>query len=138
LQQPEAQDAALQTHLPFEHAEPPVQAAQAAPAVPHVALLEGWQCPLASQHPFGQDAALQTHWPCALQLWSEAQATHCPPLAPHADFEAVMHPPFWQHPLQAPPPQVQAPAAVQVWPAAHAMQALPADPHACADVGVTQ
>jgi hypothetical protein len=63
LQQPPPQELALQTHLPDEQAVPVAQAAQAAPPVPQVALVDVWHLPLESQQPFGQEVALQTHLP---------------------------------------------------------------------------
>jgi hypothetical protein len=63
LQQPPAHELPLQAHLPAEQVVPVPQAAQAAPPVPQVPLLEVWHLPLVSQQPFGQEVALQTHLP---------------------------------------------------------------------------
>jgi hypothetical protein len=50
-------------------------------------------------------------------------------LAPHAALEGVVQWPFWQQPLQVPPPHVHAPP-LHDCPASHAPQAVPPVPQA--------
>jgi hypothetical protein len=64
-QQPLGQDVALQTHAPLTHACPAAQDTQAAPSVPHAALVGGLTQLEPLQQPLGQSDELQngTHWP---------------------------------------------------------------------------
>ena len=108
------------------------QAAHALPPVPQVAVAGVRHWPLESQQPFGHEDGVQTHAPCALQAWLAAHATHCLPLAPHADADAVTQLPFMQQPEQLMLPQLQAPL-LHVCPPAHMPHALPPDPQTVAD-----
>jgi hypothetical protein len=91
----------------------------------------------ASQHPVGHDAASQRHCPCAVQLWPELHALQTPPLVPQAVADGVMHVPFEQHPVHAPPPHEHLPL-LHVEPEEHVTHACPAAPHALVDVPPTQ
>jgi hypothetical protein len=86
--------------MPFAQVWPVAHAAQAAPPVPQVAVLEVRHVPPASQQPFGHEDALQTHAPCALHACPVAHVLQAAPPVPQVAIPEVRHmPPASQQPF---------------------------------------
>jgi hypothetical protein len=135
LQQPFAQEVALQTQLPAEQVLPVAHDLHAVPPVPHVvAPCVVWHRPFESQQPFGQEVALQTQLPFehVVPVW---QAMHDMPLMPQVGLLEG-----WQLPepsRQKLPLHTHPPCALQVSLVRQAVQLAPLAPHICAEGAVT-
>jgi hypothetical protein len=128
-QQPPAHDDELHAHMPFAHVCPAAHAAQAAPPIPQVPLLEVRHMPPESQQPFAHEDALQTQAPALPQACPVAHDLQAAPPIPQVPLAEARHwPPVSQQPFgQEDALHTHMPFA-QVWPLAHAAHAIPLVP----------
>ena len=117
------------------------QLVQAAPPPPQLlAVVPGWQTPVASQQPLGQEAALHALTQAFIRQVPVPHDSQVMPPLPHAvSLCPPTHTPPWQQPLAQ---VVASQSTSQTWfvhvmPVAHWLQATPPVPHAAGSVPVT-